>query len=263
MRLAVLYICTGRYTIFFRDFVKSCEKYFLPGVEKVFFVWTDDRTLGEGLSQIRIQYRPCGGFPADTLFRFEMFLQVKAELESFDYIYFFNANALFLQPVGEEILPDTTGLAMGRWPGRRLRQHPMFYPYERNKQSTAYIPPRKPPYVYYMGGLNGGTSAAYLDMVQTLSENIRKDWDHGIVAYVHDESHINRYLRDHPCKILGLEFSTPEELTQKSSIDYEPKIIFRDKVLLDPYFNKGRDQTTIGRIKKAFNVMKRAVEWYL
>ena len=261
MNLAVLYICTGRYASFFQDFFESCEKFFLPEATKTYFVWTDDRSLGKGLDRVRVQYRPCGGFPADTLFRFEMFLQVKEELECFDYLYFFNANALFLRPVGEEILPDETGLAMGRWPGRRARQHPMFYPYERNKQSTAYIPPRRPPYVYFMGGLNGGTASAYLDMVQTLSVNIRKDWDQGIVACVHDESHINRYLRDHPCRILGSEFTTPEEFT-RGPLDYEPKIIFRDKVRLDPYFNKGRDHTVIGRFKKAVRVMGRAIAWY-
>lgn len=113
-----------------------------------------------------------------------------------------------------------------------------------------------------MGGLNGGTSTAYLNMVQTLSENIRKDWDQGITAYVYDESHINHYLRDHPCKILGAEYTTPEEFTRKP-LDYEPKIIFRDKVRLDPYFNKSHDRTAIGRIKKAFKVVVRAIEWYL
>ena len=262
MRIAVLYICTGKYTVFFQDFYKSCERFFLPVMEKTYFVWTDDLHLGDGLNRVKVQSRPCRGFPADSLFRFEMFLQVKEELERFDYIYFFNANALFLKPVGEEILPDETELAMGRWPGKREHQHPMFYPYERNKQSTAYIPPRKPPYVYFMGGLNGGTAPAYLEMIQTLNENIHKDWNQSIVAYVYDESHINRYLRDHPCKILGAEFTTPEEFTRKR-LDYEPKIIFRDKVRLDPYFDKGGDQSLFGRFKKGIKMVKRAIAWYL
>ena len=228
----------------------------------MYFVWTDDLTIGNGLNRVKVLNRSCRGFPADSLFRFEMFLQAKEELTHYDYLYFFNANALFLQPVGEEILPDDSGLAVGRWPGRRERQHPMFYPYERNKQSTAYIPPHRHPYVYFMGGLNGGIASAYLNMAQTLNENIHKDWDKSIVAYVYDESHINRYLRDHPCKILGPEFTTPEEFTRKH-LNYQPKIIFRDKVLLDPYFNKGRDRTAIGRMKKAVMVMRRAIAWYI
>ena len=29
-KLGILYICTGKYDIFWEDFYKSCEKYFLP-----------------------------------------------------------------------------------------------------------------------------------------------------------------------------------------------------------------------------------------
>ena len=262
MVVAILYICTGKYASFFKDFHASCNSLFLPEAKKTFFVWTDDDTLGQGLDDIRVFHRDCKGFPADSLFRFGMFLQAEEELKHFDYIYFFNSNALILKPIGEDILPDETELVAGRWPGKRERQHPMFYPYERNKYSTAYIPPRKPPYIYFMGGLNGGTASAYLEMVHTLSDNIRKDEQNGIIAYVHDESHINRYLRDHPCKILGAEYSTPEEHTYRK-LKYEPKIIFRDKVRLDPFFNKGRKRSLTGRIRKGWRILFRAIDWYL
>lgn len=46
-------------------------------------------------------------------------MQAEEQLKKYDYIYFINANALFLKPVGEEILPDETGLAMGIWRGTR------------------------------------------------------------------------------------------------------------------------------------------------
>ena len=261
-KIAVLYICTGKYSVFFDGFFNSSEAYFLPGMSKEYFVWTDSDLLGSGFNNVHIIHKTCGGFPADTLYRFEMFMQAEDNLRKFDFVFFFNANTLFLQPVGKEILPDETGLVAGRWPGRRERQHPMFYPYERNKRSTAYIPPRKPPYVYYTGGLNGGTAESYLKMVRTLSENVREDDRNGIVAFVNDESHLNRYLWEHPCKILGAEYATPEEFTY-GKLKYEPKIIFRDKVRLDPYFNKGRDRTLVGRIRRGFNVLCRAISWYL
>ena len=261
-KIAVLYICTGKYSIFWKDFYTSCESFFLPEIRKEFFVWTDKEQLIQGLDNVKVFPRESGGFPADSLYRFEMFLQAENELRDCDYIYYFNANTLFLQPVGEEILPDETGLVAGRWPGRRERQHPMFYPYERNKRSTAYIPPRKPPYVYYTGGMNGGTAESYLKMVRTLNENVREDDRNGIIAYVNDESHLNRYLWEHPCKIMGAEYATPEEFMYRK-LKYEPKIIFRDKVCLDPFFNKGRDRTLVGRIRKGFKVLWRAISWYL
>ncbi len=110
---------------------------------------------------------------------------------------------LFVDSVGIELLPSNSEKLVGaEWPGKRKPfKHPMFYPYERNKNSAAYIAPyEKQPYLYYMGGLNGGEAKAYLNMISTLAQNIRRDYDAGIIARVHDESHINKYFRAHPCK---------------------------------------------------------------
>ncbi|EOS01238.1 hypothetical protein C799_01616 [Bacteroides thetaiotaomicron dnLKV9] len=262
MKVAILYICTGRYNQFFKGFYESCERNFLPNSNKEYFVWTDDDDLAEGRGNVYIYHKECAGFPADSLFRFEMFLQAEKELKEFDYIYFLNSNAAIIKPVGNEILPDESGLAMGRWPGKRMTQHPMFYPYERNKNSLAYIAPGGKNYIYFMGGFNGGTSDAYLTMIRVLSNNIREDYTKGIIACVHDESHINKYLRSHPCKVLGPLYTTPEEYTYKH-LDYEPYIIFRDKVKVDPYFNKGRNRSQWGQFCKGVRILKRALKWYL
>ena len=186
MTLAILYICTGRYNLFFEDFYNSCEKYLLPNVQKTYFVWTDNDQLSNGKANVNIYYKKCAGFPADSLFRFEMFLQAEEELKKYDYIYFFNANSEIRRPIGEEILPDSSGLAMGIWPGKREHQHPMFFPYERNKKSLAYVAPHGKNYTYFMGGLNGGTSKAYLQMIHTLSDNIRDDYNRGCLLYTSD-----------------------------------------------------------------------------
>ena len=260
MRIAILYICTGKYNQFFKGFYESCETNFLVCAKKEYFVWTDNDSLAEGLSNVHIFHKECAGFPADSLFRFEMFLQAENELKAFDYIYFFNANAKFLQPVGEEILPDKTGLSMGTWPGRFEKEHPMLHPYERNKKSLAYVAPYGKDYTYYMGGLNGGTSEAFLQMIRTLAYNIRDDYERGIIAKVHDQSHINAYLRTHKCKKLGREFCLPEEWMQDGE---KPKMIFRNKILFDPYFNKGRSFSAMARIKKGFNILWDIIRWYL
>jgi len=260
MKIAILYVCTGKYKQFFKGFYESAEKYLLKEVEKHYFVWTDDTYLKNGLTNVTTIHKECAGFPADSLFRFEMFLQVENELKKFDYIFFFNANALFIQSVGMEILPDESGLSMGIWPGKRENQHPMFYPYERNRKSLAYIAPYGKNYTYYMGGLNGGTSEAYLQMIRTLSHNIREDYKKGIIAKVHDESHINAYMRTHFCKKLGREFCFPEEW----KTEYEtPKIILRNKVLLDSYFNKGRRVSLLVRFKKGYSILWNILRWYL
>lgn len=260
MKIAILYICTGRYNRFFEGFYLSAEKNFLQGYSKTYFVWTDDNSLGLGRNNVRIYHKECEGFPADSLFRFEIFLQAEEELKKFDYIYFFNANAEVRQMIGEEILPDGTGLAMGIWPGKAQKRPVMFYPYERNKHSLAYVAPYGKNYMYFMGGLNGGTSEAYLSMIRELAHNIRKDYEQGIIARVHDQSHINAYLRHHPCKVLGKEFCWPEEW---KPVGFTPKNVFRNKVLLDPYFNKGRKHSFWAKTKKGSRMLWNALRWYL
>lgn len=261
MRIAILYICTGRYNQFFKGFYESCERYFLADIaEKEYFVWTDDMKVSNA-DNVNLIYHECKGFPADSLFRFEMFLERKDKLKAFDYIYFFNSNAVFKASVGRELLPDASSKLVGAaWPvRRRLLNRPFFYPYEHNKRSCAYIPPREPAYRYYMGGLNGGAASEYLKMIETLADHIRKDYDRGIIAIVHDESHINWYFHYHPCKILSDEYCWPEEWP--SSL--QPKIIFRDKVKMDPYFNKGRNKSFFGKIKKVAERCWRGIKWYV
>lgn len=258
MRTAVLYICTGKYSRFYAGFYESAEKYLLKGLSEIeYFVFTDDIGITE-TSKVHIIETPCAGFPYDSLFRFEMFLKVKENLRDFDYIYFFNANSAFCQPVGMEILPDKTGLVAARWP-KRETQFPALYPYERNRKSSAYIAPFQPPYAYYMGGVNGGTASAYLDMVETCATNIRTDYMRGIIARVHDESHINKYLRTHACKTLSSGYCWPEEWPTH----FSPKIILRDKVKIDPFFDKGRDHSLWGAVKKTSGMLCHVIRWYL
>lgn len=258
MKIAILYICTGKYNQFFPDFYKSCERYLLADYEKSYYVWSDNDDLARNADNVFLIHKKCEGFPFDSLFRFEMFMQVEDKLKQYDYIYFINSNALFLKPVNEDILPDNSGLAMGIHPGKREKQHPMFYPYERNKKSLAYVAPYGKDYHYYMGGLNGGTSQEYLKMIKQLSINIREDYNNGIIAIFHDESHINAYMRSHQCKILPTYLTMAEEIATPDA-----KMIFREKTHIDPYFNKNRKFTLQAKINKTIQLAFSVARWYL
>ena len=39
--IGILYICTGPYVLFWKDFYESFEKNFLPSYEKRYYVFTD------------------------------------------------------------------------------------------------------------------------------------------------------------------------------------------------------------------------------
>lgn len=259
MKIAILYICTGKYNQFWDGFYQSSEEYFLKEkAEKEYFVFTDNMELCKD-KNVHLHYRECQGFPFDSLFRFDLFLSIEKEIADFDYIYFFNANMQFVKPVGEEFLPaEEDGNLVAVLHPLIFRRPFFFYSYERNKKSLAYIPlMRHHQYRYYMGSLNGGRAKEYLELVRTCAKNTRIDYDKGIIAMVHDESHLNRYLFDHKCKALEPSYAYPEG----KNMGYEPIILIRDKVKVDMYFNKGRDTSKLGKVKMVWSWIYRAILW--
>lgn len=259
MKVAVLYICTGKYNQFFKGFFDSSEKYFLKGIADIeYFVFTDDLKLSDS-AKVHLFKRKCQGFPLDSLFRFDMFLSIADKLKDFDYCFFFNANMLFVDTVGKEFLPEKEGLMAVIHPGF-FNKSAATLPYERNKNSTAYIPRISgQKYHYYMGSLNGGKTKEFLSLAKTCSDNTHDDYDRNVIAQVHDESHLNKYMTSHKCLGLSPAYAYPEGW----KLPFNPKIIIRDKVKIDSYFNKGRDFSLKGRVKKGIRIVRNMIKWYV
>ena len=103
---------------------------------------------------------------------------------------------------------------------------PMFYSYDRNPRCTAYIP-YNCGRDYVSGGLNGGTSAAFLAMCKELDRRTEQDIRNGVVPLWHDESQLNRYAAEHPgsYRLLTPAYWYPEGW----QMPFEQKITVRDK----------------------------------
>ena len=87
--IAILYICTGKYDIFWEDFYKTSEKYFLNNSEKHYFVFTDAQSIyDENCDRVHKIYQKTLGWPYNTLMRFNMFKGIEEKLKEFDYIFF-------------------------------------------------------------------------------------------------------------------------------------------------------------------------------
>ena len=231
MKVAILYICTGKYDVFWKDFYISCETFFLPQATREYFVFTDaEKIYGEDDSpNIHKIYQQRLGWPKDTLLRFQLFSTIKEELESFDYIFFFNANAQILRPINaDDILPTTEEKLVAVLHPGYYNTKPKKYTYEsKQKRSTAYIQKGKGKH-YFAGGLNGGTGKDYLQLISDLKTNIEEDLSKNIIAVWHDESHLNRYLLRRTPKILSPAYIYPEGW----NLPFEPVILIRDKAKL-------------------------------
>jgi hypothetical protein len=224
MRVGVLYICTGKYIRFWDEFYRTAEELLLPGMEKHYFVFTDGRLPNESDPNVTKVHQENLGWPDNTLRRFHMFLRMEAELAQFDYLYFFNANCRFHQTLGPEFLPEQDDqLLVVQHPGQIAKPADQF-PYERNERSRAFIPFGSGSH-YVCGGINGGSSTAFLRFARAARQAIDDDFRDGIVATWHDESHLNRYILDNPYTLRHAGHCYP----QNWKLDAPKMIEVRDK----------------------------------
>lgn len=234
MKIGILYICTGKYEKFFDEFFSSFEEKFLTNHEKHYFVFTDSNRLFEDFSQnARIHFYKTShiAWPLDTLLRFHFFLSIREELEKMDFLLFVNANAKCIEPISDaEFLPNNSTEKLIACQHTWLFDKPrIFFPFERNPRSEAFVPYWKGK-MYYYGGLNGGFTKNYLELVETCWEKAKKDLSKNHIARWHDESYINHYfLGRKDLKVLIPAYLFPEWFEKRFEKKFSPKIIIRDK----------------------------------
>ena len=230
--VGILAIAFGRYTVFWKELYESCEKYFLPGYKKEYYLFTDDvNVVYHDKDNVHIVYHEKMGWPYDTMMRFDLFLSQKEKLSKLDYLYFLNINLVCKKPVGEEIIPDEShdGIMVCSHPGF-YNKTPKEFTYDRNPESTAYIPEGEG-YHYAPGGFNGGTSKDFLKLCEVCSKNVHTDLDKGIIALWHDESHLNKYILDKHPLIMPINYMYPVGVKWLKEKVYSKdiKIALRDK----------------------------------
>ena len=228
-KVAILYIATGRYNIFWKHFYQSAENFLLNDCEKHYFIFTDspEQLMGEDSPSVtRIEQKKMG-WPFDTLLRFEIFLSIKEQLKNYDYVFFFNGNSEIVRPIlSTDLLPleNSQNLVFAHQPHLfHVKKHK--YTYDRNPLCLAYIPYNKGN-SYFTGALNGGKVSSYLEMCEVLAKKIQEDLAKDVIALWHDESHLNHYALDRKdIKILPAFFTRGESEYWKT----DAKIMFSDK----------------------------------
>lgn len=236
MRVAILYICTGKYKIFWKDFYISAESKLLPNIHKEYFVFTDAKDIDFEKENIRIHriYQKNLGWPGNVVKRYHIFEKALSLFKDFDYIFFFNANCVVKEIINkDEILP-------GENQNLTACLHPSYYntsnlllTYERNPKSTACIKNGEGDH-YFQSALTGGRSKDFVDAILTMKKNIDVDLQNKIIAVWHDESHWNRFLIGrNDIKVLSPSYLYPENY----DLPFQKKIITRDKNRYGGHFN--------------------------
>lgn len=210
-------IATGKnYWRYILPMVNSAAK-FMVSHEVVLF--TDNP---ESMAEYQFAVQP-KGFPRETLYRFHTMLSQKSLLSEFDQMFYSDVDMMMVGPVGSEIFSD--GITATLHPGYVNRTD---LPYERRPESAAAIlgPARK----YYCGGFNGGSTASFLAMAETIKAAADADDSKGVRAVWNDESHLNHYLYyNPPAKELSPSYCYPQDAGDYYKriwgMDYEQRLV--------------------------------------
>jgi hypothetical protein len=210
MKIGIMYLATGRYICFWEEFFKSAEKFLFPEHEKVYFVLTDNEHIyAEENDNVKKYFYPKLSWPEAGLMKYDAFLKAKEEFKDIDYLYYFNANMVFIDKIGDEILPDEKNgnLAIAVWANFWHNRDNLEYPYNRDVNCWAYIPEKQGEY-YFMGGLYGGKTKEFVEMCEFLNGKIKEDLEKDVIA--HDESYANKFMLDKNPLIITPNYAMPQ-----------------------------------------------------
>lgn len=229
MKVAIIFIGTGKYINFLPQYYENIEKNFLPNCEKTFLVFTDGK-LEDPPKNIIPYYQEHLEWPYITLTRFEIINSARDEISKNDLLVFLDADTLVVDTVEEhEFISMEHDLFGVHHPCHHLGMPPhnkLPGAFETNTLSLAYVDTQKEsPTVYYQGCLWGGKVPEVLDMIDELQDRVNKDLEKNVIAVWHDESHINKYFIENKDKVntLGPEYAYPEVFA--GYCDFEPKIV--------------------------------------
>ena len=206
-KITILYIVTGRYKVFWPEFASSFAEHFLPDTNRHILLFSDEgeKFFRDSLpSNIELTYHEIEHqpWPFMTLMRYHLFMEHYEKWKDSDYIFFINSTYIFYKQIGTDILPGAEHEYLVAAEHRQsVRRTPDRYTYDRNPDSTAYIPYGQGSH-YYAGGFNGGTVPAFKTLCESIIQATDDDLKKDIIALWHDESHLNKYLLNKNIKVL-------------------------------------------------------------
>jgi hypothetical protein len=191
---------TGKYLKLVEQLISSMEENFCVKNNQIYvnyFIFTDNKiwtpnNIKQSLHKYKIIYRKSQNWTMNTLLRFEMILNEyeHLNLNSYDYLYWLDADMKMVDKICEDIFGDRVGTMHADY-----HTSEKAYPYEsRYKMSRAFVDQKhRYEHPYYVGSFFGGSQKEMKSLMKKCLENIQYDLKElNFIARVQDESHLNR-----------------------------------------------------------------------
>ena len=216
MKVAIIFIGTGRYINFLPLYYENIHKYFLPKSEKTILAFTDG--TGDFPDDIKVYHQEHLEWPYITLKRFEIINKAKTFIKDFDWCVFIDADAIPVSEITEEEFFSDKPFFGVHHPCHALGMPPHTeYPgaFETNSKSRAHVTPDDDTTMYWQGCLWGGKVPAVFDMIDELEKRVNDDLKDDVIAQWHDESQLNKFYIENKKDVhpLGPEYAFPECFT--------------------------------------------------
>lgn len=228
MKVAVLYIATKRYVELWKDFHETAERFFLPGTDKGYFIFTDQPDVFTESGCVVTEIDDVPEWYAVSMNRFDYFLLKEKELQGYDYAFFFNANTIFRHEVTpESILPTEENDGLVGCAIYKIDRTAKCY--EENTAFACHIPMEERGDYYYNGALIGGRTAEFMDVCSECSAMTQADREKGLLPLTHDEAYYNKALSGkHP---LLIRFASHDAAAGSDILFRSKRDVFGDSYL--------------------------------
>jgi len=199
-RVGFFLMATEKYLKLVEQLIASMEENFCVKNNQIYvnyFIFTDNtiwtpHNIKQSLRDYKIIYRKSQNWTMNTLLRFEMILNEyeHLNLNSYDYLYWLDADMKMVAKICEDIFGDRVGTMHADY-----HTSEKAYPYEsRNRMSRAFVDQKhRYEHSYYVGSFFGGSQKEMKSLMTKCHENIQYDLrELNFIARVQDESHLNR-----------------------------------------------------------------------
>lgn len=246
-RVTIVIIATKHYAKYLFQLLDSMPREIEKSISVRFLIFTDNPNLvAQNLSQrkdlnFELMEIPSYGWPEATLFRYEL-ISYGSYLEDELIAYLDADSRVMFDEFISNLFGEKEKISLVKHPGFAwpsigfFIRNPMkslirvahllitgfreggFGTWEKEPHSLAYVKPenRKD---YFCGGLWWGPQGPILDMCSQLSRRIRLDYEKGVIARWHDESHLNWYAANN----LGSVSKIPSSVCFSPSISVSPR----------------------------------------
>lgn len=210
--LGIITIATGKYYAqFMPNLQKSIEKWLDQAhFEVKLYCFTDTQIPLPGITHIAT---PHLAWPFSTLLRYQWIEKAWEALQDCDYLLYLDADMEIIAAIPNDIF--LADLMAVRHPGY-LKEAGAF---EIDRKESTYLAPQLRQQ-YFQGCVWGGKKSAFHALVTTLAKLVRDDLQKGTIPTWHDESYLNFYLAQHPCKALPPTYAWPQHQARDGVVPY-------------------------------------------